>query len=267
MTYADLSGLPPVTEQHSDPDRLFTELHDVIVQAIVGRPRAQQTRIGPSEIGTPCTRRLAHKMAGTPEVNSRGPAWRPTVGVAVHEWLAAQFIEDNRRHDPARWLVEFKVDAGVIGDQVLDGSCDLYDRVTDTVVDWKVVGATALKSYRVNGPGEQYRIQAHTYALGWERRGMRPRHVAVVFLPSAGELGEAVFWHEPYDPDVATNAIDRATLIARLVGQGGSHAAAALPTAEAHCSYCPFYLPAATDLTEACPGHPPAKANPLHAVA
>lgn len=253
--YTDLSGLPPIAERHADTDRLFDELNTVIVGAIVNRPRSQQTRIGPSEIGVPCPRRLAHKMAGTPEVNSRGPAWRPTVGVAVHEWLAEQFIQDNRRHDPARWLVEFKVDCGSIGDQVLDGSCDLYDRVTDTVIDWKIVGATALKSYRANGPGEQYRVQAHTYALGWERRGMPVRRVAVVFLPSAGELHDAVFWHEPYTPEVATGAIDRAALIARLVAQGGSHAAAALPTADAHCSYCPFYLPAATDLTEACPGH------------
>lgn len=253
--YADLSGLPPIAEQHADPDRLFGELQHVIIGAIAGHPRSQQTRIGPSEIGTPCTRRLAHKLAGTPEVNERGPAWRPTVGTAVHEWLADKFIQDNARHDPARWLVEFKVNAGMVGDQVLDGSCDLYCRVTDTVVDWKVVGATALKKYRKDGPGEQYRIQAHTYALGWERRGMPVRRVALVFLPSAGELTDAVFWHEPYAPDVATAAIDRATLVARLVGQGGSHAAAALPTADAWCSYCPWHLPAATDLTEACPGH------------
>lgn len=253
MTLADLSQLPPVEPR--DPATVFDDLFGVITDAIVGRPRSQQTRLGPSEIGIPCGRRLAHKLAGTPEVNPRGPAWRPQVGVAVHEWLAGIFIENNRGLDAARWLVEFKVQAGAIGDQVLDGSCDLYDRATNTVIDWKIVGAAALKRYRSAGPGEQYRVQAQTYALGWANRGLHPTQVAIVFLPSAGELGDTVTWAEPFKPGLAYDAIDRVNTIAALTGSFGSAAAAMLPTAPAHCAYCPYFAPAVTQLTEACPGH------------
>lgn len=249
---ADLSGLPPVEPR--DPTRVFDDLFGVITGAILGHPRSQQTRLGPSEIGVPCPRRLAYKLAGVPPVNDRGPAWRPTIGVAVHEWLASVFVEANGPA-PARWLVEFKVQAGRVGGDILDGSCDLYDRATDTAIDWKIVGPTALKKYRSQGPGEQYRVQAHTYALGWANRGLRPHQVAVVFLPAAGELGDAVTWSEPYRPAVAVDAIARADAIASLATQLGSAAAAALPTADAHCTFCPWRLPAATELTEACPGH------------
>lgn len=253
MTLADLSLLPSVEPR--DPDLVFTDVFGVITDAILSRPRSQQTRIGPSEIGIPCPRRLAYKLAGVPEVNARGPAWRPQVGVAVHESLGGIFTEANRGLDAARWLVEFKIEAGFIGDDVLDGSCDLYDRATNTVLDWKIVGSAALKKYRSHGPGEQYRVQAQTYALGWSNRGLRPHQVAVVFLPAAGELGDAVTWREPFKPGLAFDAIDRANTIARLSRQLGPLAAANLPTADAHCSFCPWQLPAATELTEACPGH------------
>lgn len=255
MTLTNLAALPLYPQADQPPERLRDDLLNTITAAIMGRPRSQQTRLGPSEIGMPCVRRLAHKLAGTPEVNPRGAAWRPTVGVAVHEWLAAVFTEANRAEDVARWLVEFKVQPGMIGDQVLDGHCDLYDRATSTVIDWKIVGAEALKKYRRSGPGEQYRVQGHTYGLGWVRRGVPVDRVAVMFLPSAAELPDAVLWQEPYNPAIAEAAITRANTIHALVRAAGSAAAGALPTADAHCSYCPWFLPGATDLTEACPGH------------
>lgn len=253
---SDLSTLPPVDDLRGrPPNELFAELVGVITAAIDGDPRSAQTRLGPSEIGIACGRRLAHKLAGTPVVNPRPGAWRPTVGKAVHEWLAGVFAEANRDQAP-RWLVEFKVEAGVIGDNVLDGNCDLYDRSRAMAVDWKVVGSTALKKYRLaTDPGPQYRVQAHTYGLGWTRRGLPVDHVAVVFLPAEGELSQAVFWHEPYQPHIAVDAIARADALSHLVTVAGSAAVAMLPTADSWCAYCPWFLPAATDLTEACPGH------------
>lgn len=266
----DLSNLPPIPSQRGgDPNLLFAEMIDVIGRTIDGHPRSQQTRIGPSEMGHPCPRRLAHKMAGTPPVNTGDAGWRPTVGTAVHTWLEDAFRAENRRWreetgvDVIRWLLEFRVEVGEVGGEAIDGKCDIYDRVTATSNDWKIVGPDALKRYRRAGhPGEQYRAQGHLYGRGWAARGLPVDTVAITFLPSNGELRDAYFWHEPYREDVALAAIARANSIAALVAAAGPAAAAALPTADAFCRYCPFYLPAATELTEACPGHPVGAAQP-----
>src|SRR6202007_2411815 len=94
-------------------------------------------------------------------------------------------------------------------------------RVTGTVVDWKSVGPTQLTKYKAKGPGGQYRAQAHLYGRGWARRGQDVRHVAVMFLPRNGELREAYFWSEPYDEQVAIQALQRLEgipLTARALG-------------------------------------------------
>jgi len=256
MTLANLSSLPPVeTQRGGDPTLLHTECVDVIKAAIVGAPRSKQRRIGPSEIGHPCTRRIAYKLSGVEEVNVSA-GWRPTVGTAVHEWLAFTFTSANK-DQALRWLVELKVEVGAVLDTTITGSVDLYDRVTATCNDWKVVSPASLKKYRAKGPGQQYRIQGHLYASGLIARGLPVDTVAITFLPNSGELSEAVFWSEPYDPAVAAGAMERLATVASLTAVAGSAAAALLPTDGADpdwCRYCPFYLPASTDLTAACPG-------------
>lgn len=256
--------LPNIHTPGSDPTLLRDELRHTITAAITAHPRSQQTRIGPSEIGTPCTRRLGYKLAGIPEANPREAAWKPTVGTAVHNWLADTFLDANEALPDTRWLVECGVDAGTVGTNPLTGSCDLYDRVSATVVDWKVVGVSTLRKYKSGGPGDTYRVQAHTYGLGWTRRGYPVETVAIYFLPQNGELADGHYWHEPYDPQVALDAITRADAVARVVAAGGVGVLAHLPTADAWCAYCPWHRAGSTNLAEACPGDPaaPRRADP-----
>jgi hypothetical protein len=206
-------------------------------------------------MGHPCARRIAHKLAGTPPVNTE-TSWRPTVGTAVHTWLERTFAASNQKLGETRWLIETTVEVGQVGEDHVTGSCDIYDRITALSNDWKIVGPNSLKKYRTQGPGQQYRTQGHLYGYGWTRRGLPVDTVAITFLPSNGELADAVFWHEPYDEQVALDAITRVDAIAGLVKAAGPLAPAALPTTDAWCTRCPYYLPAATELTEACPGHP-----------
>jgi hypothetical protein len=253
MTFADLSTLPPIRllEQQA-PSDTHADHVAVIADAITTAPRSLQKRIGPSEIGHPCTRRVAYKLAGVEEVNIN-PAWRPTVGTAVHDWLSTTFATANRDLDVARYLVELSVEV----DDGITGTADLYDRAAALVNDWKVVSPTSLRKYRAKGPGPQYRTQVHLYGRGLTRRGLPVRDVAITFLPNSGELSEAVFWTEPYDEGVALNALERMHTVGGLVATAGAGAAAVLPTDGADpdwCRYCPFYLPASTDLTAACPG-------------
>lgn len=242
----------------ADPDVVFTEMLDVIRQAQRDNPRSRQVEIGPSEIGHPCTRWLAYKLAGAARVND-AVSWRSTIGVAGHQWLADVFLNANDHVEQPRWFTENKVHVGAIhgpdGYEVY-GSCDTYDLITALVVDWKIVSKTTLADARRNGPKPNYRVQGHAYGRGWTRRGVPVSNVAVAFLPASGELEDAVFWHEPYDEQVVIDALDRVSHVSQFVSQVGVTAATVLPTAEHYCTRCPYYRPNSQNLAEACPGDP-----------
>lgn len=238
-----------------DPSLVASEYLDVVRRTIGAHPRSLQKRIGPSEIGNPCARRVGYKLLGVDECNTAGePPWLPTIGTAVHTWLEDAFSEANRGLDAARWLVEMRVDVGEVNGEAITGSCDLYDRTTATVVDHKVVGPTALRRYRGSGPGTQYRAQAHLYGRGLARRGLPVDTVMLAFLPRSGELAEAYFWHEAYDEEIALAALQRASGIALAASALGVAALASLTPVESFCSRCPWFRPGSTDLTTGCPG-------------
>lgn len=240
---------------------LKAELLHVITDAIAHHPRSLQKRIGPSEVGIPCARRIGYKLLDIDEVNDAYDVpWLPTVGTGVHSWLEEAFTRNNtgqttRDAGHTRWLVELRVDVGEINGQAITGNCDLYDRVTATVVDWKCVGDTPLRNYKANGPGEQYRAQAHLYGRGLARRGLPVDTVAIAFLPRNAELRNAHIWHERYDEQVAVATLQRASGIGLAVTALGNPALAQLPTEDANCTRCSWYKPGSEDLTQGCPGH------------
>lgn len=205
------------------PEVVFEELRHFITDAIVNAPRSLQRRIGPSEIGEPCKRRLILKLAGTipPE---REPAWKPFVGTAIHAQLEQIMTRANDTlwSDAPRFLTEQRVSVGEIMGEEITGSTDLFDTATLTVVDWKSCGPNRMKHYRRHGASETYRAQGHLYGRGWQRAGYAVRNVMIVFLPRDGELREAFQWSEPYNEQVATAALDRANGLAHLAALYGS---------------------------------------------
>lgn len=242
-----------------------TALQRELLWAIENRidyaPRSLQTRIGPSEIGHPCQRRIGYKLTGVEAVNIGDPAWYPTIGTAVHAWLEDVMKWLNGHlgtlvEGGPRFLLEHKVDVGEICGEHVTGTSDVFDRVTGTVVDWKIVGERQLKKYRENGPGDQYRTQGHLYGRGWVRRGYQVNRVAIMFLPRDRMLREAFMWSEPYDEAVAVQALQRAEGITTMTRTLGVGALPLLATADAFCQFCPHFLPASTEVEEACPGHP-----------
>jgi hypothetical protein len=259
---------PDIHNPATGPTDLLTDLTGIFTDAITNHPRSLQTRIGPSEIGHPCDRRLGYKLAGAPEVNTnRGLPWKPTIGTAMHgsvqEFVARFLSADNEtgRVGP-RYMLELPVDIGEINGEVITGNCDLYDRKTATVIDYKFVGGTQLRKYRENGPGDQYRIQAHAYGRGWARKGYPVRDVGVWFLPRDQEFRQHHFWSEPYDEQVVIDALERADGIAKLATALGPAAAPLLETADAYCPGCPYFKPGSTDLTRSCAGDSVAMSRP-----
>lgn len=244
----------------SDPQLLWKELLGVLKWAAAGAPRSQQSVIGPSEIGAPCLRRIGHKLAGTPPVN-RGSAWRPVVGTATHAWLASALDmhgDDAQARDALavrRWMTEQRVMVGTIAGTEIWGTADAYDRITGTVVDWKVVGPSTLRSVKIGGPSETYQTQLHLYGMGFFNGGYPVEHVAIAYMPSNGDWHDAVYWNAEWDPEAAIKALARVEGIALALGAAGPAVVLpALPVADYYCQGCPFFAYRADDLTRACPG-------------
>lgn len=226
------------------------ELRMHIWQTAANNPRSLQRAIGPSEVGTPCVRRIGYKLVGTPATN-QADTWLATIGTAVHAWLAETFNTD-------RFLVEHRVQVT----EGLAGSIDLFDKQTKTVIDWKVVGDTSLKRYKANGPGEQYRTQAHLYGVGLTNAGYEVEQVAIAFLPRGGSLRAMHLWSEPFNPQIAWEAINRLQLARASIESAGADALGLLPATESHCHFCPFFLPGSTEVRTGCPGADPSPTRP-----
>jgi hypothetical protein len=175
-------------------------------------------------------------------------SWRSSVGTAVHGYLAQIFTEHNlETHEAAgysRFLIESTVDVGEIGGQHVLGSSDLYDRVTATVIDWKIVGPATVKSAKANGPAPRYQTQVQLYGRGFTRRGLPVERVAIMYLPSAGDIRDAYMWTTDYDESVAVAALTRANAAELAVRTAGpAMMIPLLPTADDYCTSCPWFAP------------------------
>jgi hypothetical protein len=236
-----------------------------IVDTAVNSPRSLQKRLGPSEVGDPCERRLTYKILDWPESAAESDPAASIIGTGFHSWMEEAFgrrqtaMPDGR----PRYRIEERVTVrpSHLDATVVAGSSDLYDRATGTVWDWKLVGHTSLDEYRRKGPGPQYRAQGHLYGLGQENAGESPKRVAICFVGRYHELRVHV-WTEPYDRQVALDALDRLDRIRHRVDDPEAAVSdydhawwAQVPASEqAKCRFCPWFKPGSADLTVSCPG-------------
>lgn len=220
--------------------------------------RSLQKTVGVSELGIKCQRRLAYRLAGTPAVNHPDP-WFAVIGSAVHDWLAYsldvyQTVALNRTGANRRFLIEKKV--RLTDDHLgIGGSTDLFDVDFLRVVDHKVVGNDALKRYIQEGPSPEYRVQAHGYGYGWELLGWPVREVCLVFYPRSNFLSNMHVWTEPYDRQVALDALARVRTIDLARRHGVSPTDWPAAPDKGWCTWCPQYNPALDRADEGgCPG-------------
>lgn len=225
------------------------------------RPRSLQKHLGPSEIGAPCMRQIAYKLAETEPVNETADPWFPIIGTAVHSWLAValDWYQYNRlgcTPDNPRFIIEQRVHAQSEGGYSTSGSTDVYDTLHDLVIDWKIVGVTTMrKVMKGDTPeekvGPQYHVQAMTYGKGWLQRGFNPQGALICFLPRSNFLHKMQIVSMPFDPSVADAAQDRVAAIDRL--------RKVMPIEQipaAGCSiWCDFYRPGVPLGPTSCPGH------------
>jgi hypothetical protein len=258
---------------------LSRELRTAATDWANSRPRSLQVAVGPSEIGSACDRQLAYKALGTPASNTEpSDTWPSTVGTAVHDYVLADALSKpgvgvrgldhplepdelaalraQLAEQGGRWIVEQKVQIA----PGVKGSTDVFDVLTGTVVDHKVLGADSHRETRLRGAKQQYRVQSHLYGFGWAQLGFDVRHVAIAAWPRSGFTTGLHIWTEPYDEQVVEDALARWFRI--VDGAPGLSKQPILfdflPTADAPCSWCDFRNPAlaATVPGAACAGHP-----------
>jgi hypothetical protein len=246
--------------------QIATSVIETVRRAAANAPRSLQVEVGPSQLGTPCTRRLGYSILDwDPKPNTDTDPWTSVIGTALHAWLAATYeaLNDDGKY---RYLIEQRVHlpGGI------SGSCDLYDRDLGAVIDWKNTSPANVKGYRLGGPGQQYQWQAHLYGLGMQLAGEQVRAVAIVFLPRGGRIDGLHVWSEPYNPAIAVAALKRYQTVREFLWtlDPETHPGrwAWLPTADAHCNYCPFHLPGSADLSQGCPGHQGSPARSVSAL-
>lgn len=239
------------------PDhQLLADLKQVIVNADRMRPRSQQRQLGPSGVDPHCQRRLAYALAAsrgphpTPEQTGHNRYSDPMpsiMGTALHSWLEDAVKADNQRLGYVRWIPEQQVEVR----PGLTGCCDVYDLLTDTALDWKLLGAASYAKVLKHGVSHAYRVQRHLYGRGWVNHGLPVKYVGNVILCRAGSLQKIHLDREPYSDtfvnDVFTRIDDTEDLMRRYKVECDPAGFKNIPTTpDDDCEYCPWWSPTMT---------------------
>lgn len=198
------------------PEVVFQELMEEVAQALANQPRNLQARPGPSEIGEVCDRTLIGKLLEVPEAE-QGVNWRAWVGTCMHAGLEKIFANSFMQAcDPPRFLLEQEVTVGMIGDWPLVGHCDLFDTASGCVWDWKSKSKTQHLASKRHGMEQKIRVQAHCYGLGIANLGHTVKHVGGIFMRRDGEFTDTFPLFEPFNPQIALDALARANRLYAL---------------------------------------------------
>lgn len=218
---------------------LLSDLTDVIKWTESNSARSVQTTIGPSELGSLCDRKIAYRLAGTPEANWWSDPLPAIVGTAVHAWLEKAVNSFQQVHYMDRWLTEITVQP----DPMVKGHVDLYDKEIAAIIDWKTVSPTKLKAWKASGPPEHYKDQVNLYGRGAMNAGMPVARVILVAVPRSGWLRDMQIWVDDYRPERAQAALDRMYGIAnKLISMGDDISMEQIDSAPSgECSFCPWY--------------------------
>lgn len=227
--------------------------------------RSAQTTLGPSEIGTPCDRRLAMSLLSIPAVNPGGDGWAAFVGTCIHAGLADMFTWADA--GTGRFAVEQRLTFP--NEHVPRGTADLLDRTLCMVDDHKSQGRWSLDKLKTQGMTPTQRVQLHTYGYGQRLKGETVDFVAIISWPrEASSLADLYVVAEPYDPQIARDALERVDRIAaevqahetgRATWAGLDIAAHKLgiarefPVAD-DCKFCSHFAPGDADMARGCNG-------------
>ena len=221
----------------------------IIVDHDAARPRSQQTDVGPSDLSSPCDRKLVHQIIGTPPVTDNAVNLMAWVGTQMHSGMEAAL-----KADPD-WLTEQRVGVDLGDGLILRGSLDAYHKPSKTIVDWKSVGPSALAKYRRQSP-DNYLTQVSIYGLLAVLSGrMSVEHTAIAYIPRNGDLSDIHVDCHPWDQDRADAAIARLQHL-HAASAAGPVVLPLVGTAD-DCRFCRWWMPGSDRPQVGCPGHNP----------
>lgn len=235
-----------------DASNLADRIKAVVNFRSANAPRSQQKRIGLSEVGEVCIRKIGYKLLDWEKTNKNTDPWASISGTAIHSWLADAFesVDGN-------YLIEHPVKVT----EELAGTADLFDVANKMVIDHKCVGATSMRSRKKDGMTHQQRVQINLYGLGIENElGIGSvEKVALAFYPLGGRLDGLYTIVEPFNRQLALDAIERLNdaqvLLWQLDPEGNPKNWELIPNnPTGACNYCPWYMPFSKDISVGCPG-------------
>lgn len=195
------------------------------------KPRSQQVQIGPSELGS-CRRKVWLKLQGQSVTNTDTKMLASWMGTTLHDGIEKAVKRLDLWEEDQLREVEVERDG-------IKGHVDLYHKGWNAVVDWKTTTKKNLSYF----PSKQQRWQVQVYGWLMAGNGHTPQHVALVAIPRDGNEDDVVVHVEPYDEDVALEAIGWLE---------GVKVASEAPAPEKHVSFCASYC----EFYGACEGMP-----------
>lgn len=229
-------------------------IRQIIVDHDAARPRSRQTAVGPSDLSSPCDRKLLYQILGTPPVVPGDVNLKAWVGTAVH----SAFEQILTKHDD--WLSEQKLSITVAKGLKLVGHLDAYHKPTYTVLDFKTTGPSAHDKYRRQSP-QRYLDQVAIYGLLAVLSGrMRVDYTGLVYVPRNGDLRDIHVDVHPWDQDRADAAITRYERL-HIAAGAGPQVIDLVNTAD-DCTFCGWWNVNAWADGVGCPGHKTSGAVP-----
>ena len=228
------------------------QVRSLIVAHDAARPRSQQTRLGPSDLSSPCARKIGYGLLQVPAVVPNDVSLYAYVGTGLHRQL-----EDACKAAGPRWSTEKRVSVPINDTVTVTGHLDAYDHDTKTVIDWKSRGA--------NKPSQATRDKHHQqlgwYGLGAILAGLVVDHLAIVYIPRNGTLADIEVDARPVDMPAIEAQIRRYESLLAATAAGPA-VLPMLPT-EHDCKFCSWWAPGHEDLATGCPGEPPTSTTDL----
>jgi hypothetical protein len=263
-TLAEFAATAPTPPDGNTPyaSQYAMQLRQVVIRHAARNPRSLQRHLGPSELGSPCDRQVAGKMAALPSTNHVSDPWPSIMGVAGHKWMEGAFLSDNQLSGYMRWLVENRVTPH----PEHPGNSDLYDGFEFAVVDHKFLGVTSMNKLKSRGPSILYEVQIKLYAHGFRQLGLPVNRVVIAAWPRTGSSISGLYvWEQEYDQARDDALIAQAlsvTSMRKVFAQGLMDGRIKLMDIPAQpdedvCIFCPFYRPQSAHVqgVGGCPGH------------
>lgn len=185
------------------------------------RARSRQRGVGMSSLGG-CARRVHYELTGADRPN-HGAQRRlgSLLGTAFHTEVESLGLPGE---------TELAVEVGGV-----PGHLDRF--YEEYVRDWKFTKKSTIEWIKKQGVSRQYRWQIQTYALALSQQGYKVKGCKIIYIPKDGDEEDCYVWTEPFDPQIAQDALNWLEVIRRAGEQGY------IPQPEKHASFCAKYCP------------------------